>query len=45
MMLRLSDVSFEREARWLLVVFVALPVLGFLLTVVIPALASWLGAR
>ncbi len=44
-MLRLSDVSFQREARWLMVLVFAIPALGFLLTVVVPALARWLGWR
>jgi hypothetical protein len=44
-MLRLSYVSFRREARWLMLLAVAIPALGFLIAIVIPALARWLGWR
>jgi hypothetical protein len=44
-MLRLSSVSFKREAEWLLVLGVGIPVLGFLFAVALPALARWLGWR
>lgn len=43
-MLRLKHVSFEREARWLMILSLA-PVLGLLILIVIPALARWLSWR
>jgi hypothetical protein len=44
-MIRLSDVSFQREARWLLFLTVVIPAVGFVIAVVIPAVARWLGWR
>jgi hypothetical protein len=42
-MLRLSYVSFKREATWLLVVGLGIPLVGFLAAVVFPAIARWFG--
>jgi hypothetical protein len=44
-MLRLSYVSFKREAAWLLVVGLGIPLIGVLAAIVVPALARWLGWR
>ena len=44
-MLRLSYVSFQREARWLMILALAVPAIGLLFAIVIPAVARWLGWR
>ncbi len=36
--------TFKREAKWLLALSL-LPVIGFLVAIVWPAIARWLGAR
>ncbi len=42
-MLRLSYVSFRREAMWLMIAALALPVVAWVIAVVVPALSRWLG--
>jgi hypothetical protein len=37
--------TFRREAKWLLVLTLLLPLLGILATIVLPAWRNWLGAR
>jgi hypothetical protein len=44
-MLRLSHFSFKREAKWLMVWALILPLVGILLGLVIPLIGRWLGSR
>jgi len=44
MKIRFVNFTFERESRWMLVLYVLLPLLAILLTIVIPGLwRRWLG--
>ncbi len=38
----MKSFTFEREARWLLLLAVGLPALAIFLAIVVPALARWL---
>jgi hypothetical protein len=42
---RLGDVSFPREARWLMVLTVGIPLLALLAAVVIPAVVRHFAGR
>jgi phosphotransferase system glucose/maltose/N-acetylglucosamine-specific IIC component len=37
--------TFKREAKWLMLLTLVLPVLAFLFAIVWPAVARWLGAK
>jgi phosphotransferase system glucose/maltose/N-acetylglucosamine-specific IIC component len=37
--------TFKREAKWLLILSLALPAIGILFAIVWPVVARWLGAR
>ena len=44
-MFRLAHFSFRREARWLMLLVFALPVIAILAALAVPAVAHWLGWR